>query len=643
MPKTNQQSKEVTERPFQEIDASETAFGENYNKHYQLFEKYRESKEANIRFFTKNGKQRNINDYIQDSVDRMNEFLDKPNWKEDWQNNTFDPITRNKLIALLSVLASQRMKPEVLAMPANIFAAVDTEERAMLYEDLLEAANIKNQEDEKIIWEIYSCMEQGTIVGFESWKKDRREADFVTDFDPDTGEKKTHHVQYDAWDDVYGELLPIQEFYPETIWVNPSEFKQKVRRAFWAREMTMDAFKDNFGKWANADKVKTAGDWATPDTGAYHYGISSDVQQDHVQVLQFFDTVADKMGIWANGEELYYGPMPWNHKQLPFWIAIFEPINKEFLFGKSLPDKLMGQQDPANAILNNMLDQLFIALNSPIFADGDVDDLDEGYLEPKRIYTMAPGTKIQKAALGNIDPMAMPVYQLLKRSMEETSVSAQFQGVPSGGRKTKFEVQQLQEGALNLAGLSLQLMEYAEAQKYLLRMYNIIDYYTMPSQKKSGKMKYKFIEMKDRKLTNGKTGRKLIQIVGNASDIPSQEEVIQQTQKLEGKKFDPLESRVEPIFVTKAYLLNRELELAIRMIPNSSVKESQAQRDNKFLAFYDRTVEHPLVDQEINVKKLAKAMGVDEEVVKKAQAQDPLQQMMAQKGGGGQAPNTPLI
>ena len=43
-------------------------------------------------------------------------------------------------------------------------------------------------------------------------------------------------------------------------------------------------------------------------------------------------------------------------------------------------------QDMNNAILNNVLDQLFIVLNSPTFVDGDIDDLSDSFLEPNRIY-----------------------------------------------------------------------------------------------------------------------------------------------------------------------------------------------------------------------------------------------------------------
>ena len=98
-----------------------------------MFEKYREEKEQNVRFFNKGGLGRNIYDYVKDSVDRMNEYKLKPDWKEDWQNNVFDPITRDKLIAILSKLASSRMKPEILVKPMSIFNSTDVRQKKKIF------------------------------------------------------------------------------------------------------------------------------------------------------------------------------------------------------------------------------------------------------------------------------------------------------------------------------------------------------------------------------------------------------------------------------------------------------------------------------------------------------------------------------
>ena len=477
---------------------------------------------------------------------------------------------------------------------------------------------------------MYTAMSEGTVIGYESWKKDTREVEYIKEVDPDTGLIKSETIKVNAWDDVFGEIVPINEFYPESIWVHDIS---QVKRAFRVKVMTLQGFKDAYGGFKNADTVQPAGYYTGEDT--FEWGITENVKDQEVMVMEFYDEVADKLCIYGNGTEIYYGPMPWNHKRLPFWLSIFEPIHHQFLFGKSLPDKLMGMQDIDNALFNGMLDQLFIGLNSPIFSTGDTDDIGDGYLEPGKIYHGDQGSSMAKMNLGSLDPTTMNMLSLIKRGMEETSISAQAQGVATGGRKTRYEVQQLQEGALSLASLFLQIMESSYSQKYWLRMYNIIQYYSLPSSVESGKPQFKYIVLEDAKLNNGKMGKKMIQIVDEMPDDAKQQLTnIAETET--GKEFNPLESRVEPVIITRDWLMNHELDLEIRIVPNSSIKESEADRKNKALAFFGYANQNPMFDQEVISKSLAEALDQPEDSVKKPEAQQPTDMMAGLPNMGGQ-------
>ena len=617
-----------------------------YSEFWSRFNRYKEHRNQTVRFLNKGGESRNIIDYVKDSVDRMNEYHLKPEWKEDWNSNVFDPITRNKIITVLSKLVSARMSVEVTVKSNSIFNTADSKQRARVYTDLLEAANLHNKEHEQLVWEMFTCMSEGTVIGYEGWLKDKRTIQYVNNFNPDTGDAETETLTYDSWDDVYGEIVPIEEFYPETIWASTRDFKIKVKRAFRVRTLSFDGFNDLFGKYKNADQVQPAGFYY--DSGYFNWGISEDVGSDSVQVVEWFNEVKDEHKIWCNGIELYDGPIEFNHKKLPFWISIAEPIHQQFLYGKSFPDKLQGMQDMNNAILNNVLDQLFIVLNSPTFVDGDIDDLDDNYIEPNKIYQMAAGTKIQKGTLGNVDQTSFQVLQLIKRSMEESSVSAQAQGIDTGGRKTKFEVQSLQENSLNIAGLLLKMIEDSLGYKNFLRLYNMLQYYSQPSEAMDGSTRFKYIVLENKKLTNGKTGKKLIQIAPSLEDSSETQisEKLKEAANLEmGQRpeadYNPATATVEPIFITRDYLLNKDVELDVRVVPNSSVKETSTQKKNADIAFYQMTAENPQIDQEANLQDLAEAFGKSRDIVKEAPegGEDPLQAEMAKAkglaGGGG--------
>ncbi|HNU95506.1 MAG TPA: hypothetical protein PKK32_00870 [Candidatus Paceibacterota bacterium] len=647
MPKKEEEMKPpVQYNEDKELDAE-------YSEFWGRFNTYKENRNQTIRFFNKGGVARNIIDYVRDSVDRINEYSPKPEYKEDWQSNLFDPVTRNKIITILSKLVSARMSIEVLVKSNNIFNTAASKQRARIYQDLLDAANEHNKEHEQLVWEMFTCMNEGTVIGYEDFMKDKRTVKFVESFDPDTGEAKTKEVTYDAWDDVYGEIVPIEEFFPETIWINSRDFRTKLKRAFRVRKMTMDGFKDVYGRYKNADKVKPSGFYY--DSGYFVWGLDADLNREHVQVVEWYDVAKDERKVWANGVRLYDGPLPWNHKQLPFWISISEPIHHQFLYGKSFPDKLMAMQDMNNALWNNILDQLFIVLNSPTFVDGDIDDLDDGYLEPNRIYKMDPGTKVQKGTLGNLDQTSFQVLQLIKRSMEESSVSAQAQGIYTGGRKTRYEVETLQENSLNIASLFLQMIESAMQHKNFLRLYNVLQYYSQPSEAQDGSTRFKFLVIDNKKLTNGRVGKKLIQIAPSL-DGETPEQVSQKLKKAanaemgmsENAEYDPSTATVEPLLLTTDYLLNKDVELDVRVVPNSSIKETATAKKNGDIAFYQMTNGQPGWNQRLIREDLAQAFNKSQEYVEEMpeQGQDQLagemekaKGIMGRAGMEGMGPN----
>jgi hypothetical protein len=629
------EKEEVVQKPFNQDPEKE----KRWHQAWTTFLDYEIERNQNIRFLNKEGVSRNILDYVRDSVDRMNEFNPMPAYKEDWQSNIFDPQTRNALIAILATMASTRAKTDLILKPHSIFANTDLKEKKRVYGDLLDNANEHNNDSLEIIWEMYSAMSEGTYIGFEGWKKGKREVPFVTDFNPDTGEKTTTNITVNDFDDVYGERVPLEEFYPESIWVNNVN---KLKKCFRVRDLNKTQFLSLYGKYPNADKVEPANFFR--NAGGFEWGISQSVPDDHYQVMEWYDASKSQMGVWSNGVELYWGAMPWNHGRLPFWNAIFEIIHPQFLYGKSFPDKMMSLQDTDNTLLNSMLDQVFLGLNKPIFVAGE-SSFDDGYFEPGRIYNVDEGTTVSTPNIGTIDQAAQVMRQNIVQSIEETGISAQARGVPTGGRKTKYEVQALQEGANKLAGLFQRLFEEALKDKYWLRMHNILQYYTFPSNTKSGKSKFKFIVLENRKLANNKTGTSMIQIIGSANDKLSQEELMAKQQEGETEPFNPLTAKKQIVVITTDYLKEREFDLEVEIVPNSSIKETQADITNKALNFYQITNQDPNIDQLERTKRFAEAYGQPPEVVKEAQAAPQGQMDQLLQGLGKKQPqaNAPLI
>ena len=183
--------------------------------------------------------------------------------------------------------------------------------------------------------------------------------------------------------------------------------------------------------------------------------------------------------------------------------------------------------------------------------------------------------------------------------MEESSVSAQAQGIDTGGRKTAHEVSMLQENSLNIASLFLQMIESAMQHKYFLRLYNVLQYYSQPAEAQDGSTRFKFLVMEDRKLTNGKVGKKLIQIAPSL-DGETEDQVTEKLKSAANSEmgmspeadYNPATATVEPMLITQDYLLNKDVEL-VKVVPNSSIKESATQKKNDIAFSNDND---PLID-----------------------------------------------
>jgi hypothetical protein len=187
-------------------------------------------------------------------------------------------------------------------------------------------------------------------------------------------------------------------------------------------------------------------------------------------------------------------------------------------------------------------------------------------------------------------------------------------------------------------------MESCYSQKYWLRLNNIIQYYSQPSSIKSDKPQFKFIILENRKLTNGKTGKKMIQIAEELGENP-QEQLRMVAEREEGKEFNILESKVEPVIITRDWLMNHEMDFEIIITPNSSVRDSEVTKTNKDIAFYQMTSQDPMFDQVMNRKDLASAFGKPEDIVKEQQAETgmDINQLGSQPAVNGNEINTPLI
>jgi len=534
-------------------------------------------------------RERNIVDYIEDSQKRFAEHKVRPAYKQPWQSNLANPSYRDKLIAILSKLASQAMEAQVIGT-AELTPISQKKERVLSL--LLKGVNIKNNDDFALINEMLEAMVKGTIVGFESWKFGERKVRDVVAYDND-GSIKTKERTIKDWDDVWGTIWPLENVYFGDIYVNNV---QDMSDCALRRVVKWDSFQKEFGEFEDADKVLPASDIRGSDEDDTIFIISADLDDDEVEIFYYFNKDDDEYCIQANDVwinplgEAGVQPLIWNHKRLPIWTAVFEPLDAKFIYGKSLPDKFISTGDTQDKLLDNILDRLTLALNAPLVAPEGTTSLTENFLSPQNVITYPLGTTQTPQTLDIKEPSAVSqnIYNLLQNRLESSSASAESTGGGGTTKKTATQVNIENQATLDLVSLFLRMMEFGIRDKNRLRLPNTMQFYTFPIHAKEGKSRFKKIILRNERTSGGEMGMVELSIVNkiNQTKLEQDAEVLSTET-----------NKVEKIEITPA-LIRDPQDADITIVANSSVKMSKPLRQAMELNF--QTVMNNLYPDKFN-------------------------------------------
>lgn len=532
---------------------------------FDLFDKARTSRDQSHELF----RDRTLQQWIDMNVKRFIQFKRRPEHKKPWQSNLASTTPNEKLIGILSKLATQGMESKAITLREMDYAEMVKERIANA---MLKAAAIKNDDDFQIILEMLEATEKGTVIGFEDWYHGKREIKDIIDQDPETGELKFKIKTIKEWNDVRSSLVNLEDFYPGNIYVRPGKV-QDMGHCFLRTIMSEDEFMAEFGKYPDAEKVSTKSRCIANESTPF-WRQSEDVADDQIEVLRYFEKETDEYVILAN--EIWINckgksevsPLPWNHKKLPFWGGVFEPLDANFFYGRSLIDKLAPFCDAKDGLLDRILDQMTIAVSKPIVSDGSASSaLTKGFIQPNNVITVdwTDGRpKFDVVPINDPPAAAFSLYQILQNNLEQTSISSEIIGGRSTKDKTATEVEAQQQGAMEIVSLFLKMMETAIRDKNRLRFANQLQFYSMPSNSKEKGERFRQIKLVNEKLYGDKQGVLMINVVKE----PSQERVMERKRMI-GQPAEVLE-------ITPDVFRNMEME--IQIVPQSSIKMTDFQR-----------------------------------------------------------------
>ncbi len=558
----------------------------------------------------------NLIDYINDSVLRFDTNIDEREDIEDWQAAVNVPFTRNKVLAILGKVMS------VLPIASFIGRGEEDMQKGVLLTNLYEYVEELDDYEEFMTHMLLEAIVKGTSVGYEDFEKVSRKRRFVKGIGDDMTVNETTVDNTK----LFGVIVPLEEFYPSSVRIRKIK---DMPYCFWRNVVPHASFLASWGHYAKSAFVEPKRTFTDDEIRPYYMDyVADDVPEGSVEIIRYYDKTNDQYVIVANGVWLnpldneIVSPLPWNHKELPFWEIKFDFFG-DFFYGKSLPDKLKSMQDVLNVLTNMLLDQSFLTIFKPIITSG-ADSIEDDYLRPgRRISIDTQGMPLNQSymALDMGTPSGWHQYilQYTQSIMEQSSVDKVSQGVAGAGdRTTAQEIRIAADGVSSMLNLFARMVNYGIKRKAYLKAANILQFGMNQEapilRQVMGEDSSKWAEgvlgvfrINDAVLTGGKRGTKVVEIYKDRASMPDKATVKARAQiaKADSGK------EIEVVSITPEYL--REFLFDIKMVTNPKSEGSkevekalQLEKVRVYLSFFPE-----LIDKNELAAQTAEKMGDD--------------------------------
>lgn len=561
-------------------------------------------------------------DYIEESYRRYNTNINVRDDIEDWQSAVHDKFTANKVDAILSKIVS------VLPI-AEITGRGDEDlMKGLIMSNIYEYSEDVDDYDEFMVSFLQEAIIKGTAVGYEGQQTTEQKVRFVKgsgdNITIDEGTKKENKL--------FAQVVKLEDFYPSSVGVRKIK---DMPRCFWRNVVSFQEFIADYSMFEKSKYVR-------PHKTTYGEGekkpyyqdfISSDVKDGQVEIIRRYDKENDQFfleanGVWLNpiktknsDEEVC--PLPFNHKELPFFDVKYQQFSSDFFYGRGLPDKLKPMQDVLDVLTNMLLDQSFLTIFPPILTNG-FDSIEDDYLRPGRRTPVDTGglpinQAFMKLDLGTPGNWHQFILEYTRKIMEESSIDKVSSGHAGGGdRTTAQEIRVAAEGVAAMLGLFGKWVNYGVKRKAFLRTKNIAQFWMdanspmveqIGGEGASGEAKKAFNTFKidSAVLSNGKRGTKVIEMYSKKEEMPTAEE-----QKIRSDVYELANNRkIEYVALDPEYICNMDFDIKLVPSPKNELnkdaeKAIQLEKVRVYLSFFPE-----MVNKQELLAQTAEKMGDD--------------------------------
>lgn len=576
-----------------------------------------------------------IIEYIEDCVRRFNTNVDEREDIEDWQAAIHDPFTRNKIMGVLGRVL------EVLPIAEFTGEGTMNAPKARLLTNLYDAVEELDDYEELMTCILLETIVKGTAIGYEDIEYQNKKYRDVKNI----GDEIIVTSKEEVITKLYGAIVPLEEFYPSSVSIRKIK---DMPYCFWRKVIPFSKFIEQFGHYKKSEVVSGRQSSEGADyLPYYHDFIDRSVPEGSVELIRFYDKLNDEFiilanGVWLNpivirGEESdseEISPLPWNHKELPFWDVKYEYFG-DFFYGKSLADKLKTMQDVLNVLTNMLLDQSFLSIFPPLLTNG-YDSIEDDYLRPgRRTPVDTQGLPISQAFQILQTPTPSNWHQFIlqytRNIMEESSMDKVSQGVAGqGDRTTAAEIRTAASAVAATLQMFGRLVNLGIKRKAMLKASNILQFGFNPKapiirrilgDTAEDDMKKAFTTFTRNGVTlaTGKRGTMIVELYQDKESLPKRGEVKARAAVEQAESGKPIEIiAIEPNYI-------RNMAFNIRLVPNiksEKTKEIQQAIQLEKVKVYKTFFDGMINDVEL-LAETAEKLGDDPTKIIKPEVMNP--------------------
>ncbi|MFW6196238.1 MAG: hypothetical protein ACOC5D_02775 [Thermoplasmatota archaeon] len=589
---------------------------------------------------------RTLKQYIDDSEKRLNSYVPskESQGKEEWQSNVALPTVRDKIKRIIAGYSLTVPELQVDARKNTGELDLASINRGEIASKLVKASYLESENPViENFWEAWECAAKGTVIKYEGYVDNTITQKYIKSIDKETGKVEVDEREVDVEDRLISYLMPLEELYISDYHIHDIQDQDEIA---WIKKYSKDKFEREFGDYHNAEKVKTSGQLVEDQESFYNEDKwKGRTQEDEIEVIRYYSKINDEYVVIANGVLLLDAPLLWKFNEskiYPFAKTILEPFSsKNFFYGKSFADIMMGQYDLLNTWFNTIMDKGFKSVNPPLMVgmvNKDMFDYEDMILDSRQKFYVDDVSQVSPMPIEKVSQADVAMIDILSQGIEESmpSLPELLRDKEATAREVVLTSERLQEMSVIYKENLVDLWR----QKYQIRLSNIMTVYSNPKKiYKDGDVEeiYKTFVINDTIIDeeSGDVGMLAIQFM----DVPESEkgkmrrELEAEKEAMKSKGINYKKKIIKPDYFNS-------YEYQIHVSPKSLRRESQAKKQAMLIEELQLAAQFfPIVfqqNQENYLRRFAEAYEVDGEELVGAYRQAMEAQQKAQGAQGAQ-------